>query len=327
MLKKCLFIVGFSLLFSCSKDIAEPGALVPHTVDEDTSIPSIPINGTLLHSESFGNATDPLLVIIHGGPGGDYRSMLSAKDFVNDGFYVVFYDQRSTGLSKREEASQFEGKDGIQIMIDDLNALIEYYKTSENQKIFLLGHSWGAMLATGYINQFQTKISGAVLAEPGGFTWAQTEDYLSRSNHIKFFSEALNDAVFTEQIFAGRSEQEILDYKASFFATYENAKGNTIGNAGHYPFWRNGAVSFNALIESAENNGFDFTTHLNNYTTKVLFMYSDLNTAYGSEWATKVSSPYPNIQLEEVKNTGHEMLYFGWTDLHPKALYYLNELK
>ena len=121
------------------------------------------------------------------------------------------------------------------------------------------------MLATGYINQHPDKIDGAVLAEPGGFTWPQVEDYLSLSNKIKFFSEALNDALFPEQIFAGRDEHEILYYKAAYFFTFENAPGNTIGNAGPYPFWRSGAVALEAMIEIGETKGLDFTTHLQDY--------------------------------------------------------------
>ncbi len=307
--------------------MSKPGALVPLTVDQDASLPSLSVNGTLLHVETHGNPSDPLLILIHGGPGGDYRSLLNAKDLVHDGFYVIFYDQRGTGLSKREDKSQYENKDAVQLYIDDLNALIDHFQQTPSQKVFLMGHSWGAMLATAYVNQHPERISGVVLAEPGGFTWTQTNDYLSRSNKIKFFSEALNDAVFPEQVIAGRSEQEILDYKASFFTTFENAPGNTIGNPGSYPFWRNGAVVFEKLIENAEKYDFNFTANLHSFSTKVLFLYSERNKAYGAEWAAAVSSPYPNVQLEMVKDCGHEMLYFGWADLYPKAATYLNALK
>jgi proline iminopeptidase len=31
--------------------------------------------------------------------------------------------------------------------------------------------------------------------------------------------------------------------------------------------------------------------------------------------------------MQMVKNCGHEMFYFGWSDLYPKALNYLNQLK
>lgn len=320
--------MGYLLaLISCHvEDPATPGLLVPQTVAEAPSLPSILLNGTQLHVETFGQPSDPLLVLIHGGPGGDYRSLLNARAFASDGFFVIFYDQRGTGLSKREDKSQFE-EGGIGLMIEDLNALIGHFQLVDTQKVFLLGHSWGAMLATAFVNQYPEKIDGVVLAEPGGFTWAQTSDYLSRSNKINLFSEALNDAIFPEQLFIGSSEQEVLDYKASYFATFENAPGNTIGNPGPYPFWRNGAVSFEAMIDYAEREGFDFTDKLKHFKTPILFLYSEWNRAYGLDWARQVSAAYPNTDLKMVKGCGHEMLHFGWTDLYPKALTYLNELK
>ncbi len=315
-------------IFSCKKqDAARPGMLVPLTVDQNPALPSLHINGTQLQVESYGNPADPLLIVIHGGPGSDYRSLLNAKAFSNDGFCVVFYDQRGTGLSKREDAATFRGENAIQLYIDDLNALINHFRVNSTQKVFLLGHSWGAMLATGYINQHPNKISGAVLAEPGGFSWTQASEYLIRSNKVKFFSEALGDMTFPEQLFAGKSEHEILDYKASFSTNYENAPGNTIGNAGHYPYWRSGAVSFKTLLTTADKYGFDFTTQLHLFLPKVLFLYSERNTAYGKNWAETVATPYPNAELKLIRNTGHEMLYFGWANFYPYALTYLNEMK
>jgi proline iminopeptidase len=325
---KSIYVILFFLLAACElEDWSEPAALVPLTADQDPSIPSLAVNGTLLHVETYGNPNDPLLIMIHGGPGGDFRSLLNAKDFTQDGFYVVFYDQRGTGLSRREDKSQYEGEGAVQLFIDDLDALVNHFRTAPAQKAFLLGHSWGAMLAAAYINQHPEKISGAVLAEPGGLTWTQTEEYLSRSNKVNLFSEAINDALVPEQIIAGRSDHEVLDYKASFFSSYENAPGNVLGNPGPYPFWRNGAVSFQELNKNAEKYGFNFTTRLGQYSAKVLFLYSENNSAYGLSWAETVSSPFANAEIEIVENCGHEMLWFGWADMYPKVLTYLSQLR
>lgn len=326
---KNLFLVTWCMFFmSCDiEDITTPGLLVPLTVEQDASLPSLRINGTLLHVESFGRSTDPVVILLHGGPGGDYRSLMGAKQLTEDGYLVVFYDQRGSGLSKRENKNQYTNADAIQLFIEDLNALVNHFKLSDTQKVFLVGHSWGAMLATGYVNKYPEKIAGIVLAEPGGFTWTQTQDYLSRSNHIRFFSEALNNALFPEQIFAGRDEHEALDYKAAYFSSFENAPGNTIGNARAYPFWRSGAVCFSGLIDNADQRGFDFKSKLSRYPTKILFLYSEWNKAYGLDWAKKVSAPYPQVNIQLIKGTGHEMFYFGWDDMYSKIVNYLKELK
>ena len=313
--------IVFALFHSCeTNEFSEPGLLVPLTVTEDPSLPAIFVNNTLLHSEAFGDPIDPMIVVIHGGPGSDYRSMLNCKKFTQDGYYVVFYDQRGSGLSQRHDADIYT----TQIFIDDLKAVIEYYHQDEEQKIILMGHSWGAMLATAYVNNFPEQISGVVMMEPGGFTWKDTEDYITRSRGINLFGENTNDVVYLDQ-FLTADDHNKLDYiAASSYADF--LEGNKIGNVGPNPYWRSGAVCFNASLDYVIDHPFDFTTNLSQYTTKVLFAYSELSEAYGKEHAVLVSSAYPNVQLVEIAGTGHEIPYFGWENFYPIALNYLQEI-
>ena len=89
-----MVLIAAIALTACQKELKvnEPGNLVPKTVTEDASLPAITINGTRFHAETFGNSEDPIVVMLHGGPGADYRSLLNAKALANDGYYVVFYD-------------------------------------------------------------------------------------------------------------------------------------------------------------------------------------------------------------------------------------------
>src|SRR5262245_60229513 len=85
----------------------EPGNLVPRTAAEDLSLPAIELNGSRFHAQAFGNPANPVIVFLHGGPGGDYRSLLKLGERFNgyslaDDYYLVFWDQRGAGLSKRE---------------------------------------------------------------------------------------------------------------------------------------------------------------------------------------------------------------------------------
>ena len=59
----------------------------------------------------------------------------------------------------------------MQVMVDELEGVIDHYRTSPSQKVFLLGQSWGAMLATAYVNEHPAAISGLILGEPGGLIW------------------------------------------------------------------------------------------------------------------------------------------------------------
>lgn len=324
MKNKILSLLALAIiaLSACEKEFRfdEDGVLVPLTVMEDASLPSININGIQLHSETHGNPSDPMLVVIHGGPGADYRGMLSFKDLANDSMFVVFYDQRGSGLSQRVATDAYPN---VQIFIDELDAVINHYRQNSSQKIILAGHSWGAILSTAYINQNPNDITGVILAEPGGFTWKQTETYLDRSRELNLFDELTNDFVYQDQFITG-SDHNTLDYKMAL-----STAGNvTTGDVGFAPYWRYGAICSIASIELATNNPeqMNFTTNLNSYTSKVLFAYSELNTAYGVEHAVLVSSALPNAELVEILGSGHEMSHFGWNNFYPIIQNYLNEI-
>ena len=317
-----LFLMSV-IIISCEQlDMTESGSLVPETVDEDTSLPSLEVNSYSLHVETYGDSTNSVIINIHGGPGDDYRSMLNASDLANEGYFVVFYDQIGTGLSQRVSKYIFDKEGAIDLFFDNLQYIINYYKTNDSQKIYLLGHSWGAMIAAGYIDKYPNSVNGVIMAEPGGFNWPQTSKYLENTMDLHFFSEELNDAIFSEQIFAGHSEDEILDYKAAYF----KFKGVT-GNPSSVPFFRCGVTMSNAAIDYAYKYGFDFTQNLSNHTEKILFLYSENNHAYSKEWAEAVSEPLPNVELKMISGTGHEMIYFAWDDTKSAIIEYLNEMQ
>jgi len=153
MMKKILKVIGkislgllaVLLIFSISMYFITSGDYsVPKTVSDDKTIPHIEIDNVVFHSETFGNDTNETVIIIHGGPGNDYKYLLPLKE-LSKKYFVVFYDQRGTGLSPRVD----EKEQSLENSLKDLDNIIDYY--SPDHKVNLIGHSWGAMLASGYI--------------------------------------------------------------------------------------------------------------------------------------------------------------------------------
>ena len=99
------------------------------------------------------------------------------------------------------------------------------------------------------------------------------------------------------------------------------------GSEGPSPFWRHGAAVLKRMHEIGKNEGMDFTTHLQQFTTKVLFLFGEHNKAYGLAYAQQLAAHFPNVQLSQVNGTGHEMIYFRWSQVYPVALAYLNALR
>ncbi len=323
-----VLLIALALLAGCKEELSihDPGNLVPRTADQDPSLPSITVNGATLHAEAFGNPADPLLIILHGGPGLDYRYLLNCQAFAGQGFYVIFYDQRGAGLSQRFPYASYTQEE----MYLDLTGVINHFRSSPAQKVFLIGHSWGAMLATAYVNRFPTAIDGMILAEPGGLKWSDIKEYIARTRKFNPMGENLNDVLYIDQFITGeQNDHAVLDYRFDLWAAASNSTEAPTGNDGKNPHWRSGAVVFNAYLALGDKQNPDWTTNLDQYTTKILFLYSENNKAYGKEHALYVSSAYPNVQLFETKDAGHDMLTFpsGWNNSYPAMSEYLNSLK
>ncbi len=312
-------------LWACEaeRSTTNEGDLVPLTVEEDSRLPSIAVNGTQLHAETFGNPAHPMLIFLHGGPGGDYVSGMKVQALANDGYHVIFYDQRGSGLSKRHDKDSYS----VQLMLDDLTAVIEYYRTSADQKVFLFGHSWGAMLTAAYLNAYPDRIDGAIFAEAGGFNKELLDDYGAASRNFQLLTEVANDIFYLDQfVTGGENDHAALDYKLSLITPFAYHKGNAEGVEGPSPFHRYGAVTLNSFTDIAENEGFDFTPNLHQYSTRVLFLYGELNQSYGLEFAQREAAFFPNADIVQVDDTGHEMIYFKWDSVYPVVLDYLNSL-
>ncbi|MCH7344703.1 alpha/beta hydrolase [Pelomonas sp. CA6] len=138
-----------------------PGCMqLPATVDQDPQLPQLQLRGHRFHVRSFGDPAAPVLVVLHGGPGADSRYLLGLAALA-DRYRVVFYDQLGSGLSERVPPAQIS----VDSFIADLDAIVDHH--SPGRPVHLLGHSWGAMLASAYAGRHPQRVARLVLAEPG----------------------------------------------------------------------------------------------------------------------------------------------------------------
>ncbi|MEJ2206200.1 MAG: alpha/beta hydrolase [Gemmatimonadota bacterium] len=298
-------------------DPEDPGNLVPATVEEDATLPRIRIPGTILHSEAFGDPTDPMIMVLHGGPGADYRGLLPLQALAADGYYVVFWDQRGTGLSQRHDASVYT-MDGY---LEDLRLVLEHYTTVPGQPVVFIGHSWGAMYATWFINEYGDyggRIRGAILSEPGAFTKEQLDHFVEGLfGSIRFLGEEANDAIWLYR-FLSPAEHARADYMAMVSSHAITSEHNDPSKP--LPTWRAGAVVNGKLLDLVDE-GFDWTTHLQAYTRPVLFLRGDLNTVATLSHQQELASSYPDATIETISGVGHEMIWERPADylIHTRA--------
>src|SRR4051812_5530856 len=64
----------------------------PATTADEPALPSRRLDGYRYHLEVFGMPTRPVVIVVPGGFGGDYRYLLPLKP-LSDDYQLVFYDQ------------------------------------------------------------------------------------------------------------------------------------------------------------------------------------------------------------------------------------------
>lgn len=221
----------------------------------------------------------------------------------------MFYDQRGSGLSQRFPGSAYglDVNSAMDILYKELREVIRYYRTKPTQKIILLGHSWGAMLATAYAGKYPTEIQGLILCEPGGLKWEDVVTYSRNSVDFNIWSEFLNDVTYLDQFITPKQEDHILlDYKVGMQAT-ENVVTNGESTA-PLRFWRNGAIINATLFQLGAADQPDFSEGIEQLQIPVLFVYSEYNKAYPTSWAEHVSTVYTQLELFKVPGAGHSTM-------------------
>jgi proline iminopeptidase len=103
------------------------------------------------------------LVLMHGGPGLDYTTLLPFQPLA-DQFTLVFYDHRCNGHSEGAEVSSMT----FENLTADADALRQALGFDQWA---LLGHSFGGNVALEYALRYPQSLSHLVLMDTGGDQW------------------------------------------------------------------------------------------------------------------------------------------------------------
>jgi proline iminopeptidase len=322
MRKSLLALLPALALAAGCLDPDDPGNLVPKTVTEDPTLLQVQINGAHLHAETFGSQNGPTVVVLHGGPGEDYRSMLNLQALANDGYRVVFWDQRGSGLSERFDFDTYNWA----VYLEDLRQVVDQM-TTPGQPFVFIGHSWGAMYATWFINvygDYGGRLRGAILSDPGAFTKPQLDAFMKKFiGSVDLTGEQFNDALWVGT-FMSPDDQARADYLRMLMAM-RGVPAEHQDPSHLPPRWREGAVVSAALLKLAEE-GFDFTTHLQSFEHKVLFLRGDLDTALPLEQQQELASSYADADIITIPGVGHEMIWDAPTEYLAHTRDYFNAI-
>ena len=320
--KRILKIVGLSvsgilaliILIIIGLFVATQGSYsVPATVANDPTLPRVTIDGVTFHAETYGDRHKPTVVVIHGGPGGDYGYLLNLHA-LEDNYYVVFYDQRGAGLSPRVPAAELT----LQSSVDDLQRIVTHY--GQGKPVRLIGHSWGAMLAAAYVGQHPDSVTQVVLAEPGAMDNAGLARFNARqaeSSRSAAYYRLLIPTIFESLRLNGPDNAAQMDYifgkmSANFVNTaasgYRCADESVTAVQPDVPVppSRFGTTAYQALF-GGETDLSPIAANAGSYQGNVLFIASECNSFLGVDFQREQMGYFPQAKLAIIANAGHEM--------------------
>jgi proline iminopeptidase len=291
--------------------------VVPATTTDDPSLPGRSVAGYRYHLEVFGLPTRPVVIVLHGGPGGDYQYLLPLEP-LSDEYQIVFYDQRGSGLSPRVPEEQLS----LDQFVDDLHAIAA--SLSPHTPVRLIGHSWGAMLAAAYLDRHPDRVSHAVLAEPAFLTAERGNEWFAAIGHgkpplsVPVVAGAWRSLMQSLHVygpdddarrdFLTRSLVE-LDIPAHPLRRYYCDEDL---NGAYLPMWRFGARAARAVVAKSMNDDGQFVVNLvspgvKRYPHKVLLVASSCNTIMGTEAQRQNMDLFGHAELAVIEDAGHTL--------------------
>jgi proline iminopeptidase len=123
---------------------------------------SLSRDGVQLFYRTSGTGTP--VVLLSGGPGFTVDYMIPVGEFLPASYRRIFYEQRGTSRSRLTMTPE---NMTLQHVVADLEALRIHLK---QERIFLVGHSWGGMLAMAYAAAHPDRVDRMILIGPGGPT-------------------------------------------------------------------------------------------------------------------------------------------------------------
>ncbi|PLX10479.1 MAG: hypothetical protein C0598_10260 [Marinilabiliales bacterium] len=113
--------------------------------------------------ESLSENKNSPIIYLHGGPGGMIKDEIieALQPISAFGHDLYFYDQIGSGHSARlddiGEYSVSRHKADLKEIIEEINS----------EKVIIIGHSWGCLLAINYLQDYPEKVERIILEGPG----------------------------------------------------------------------------------------------------------------------------------------------------------------
>jgi proline iminopeptidase len=249
----------------------------------------------------FGTGTDTV-VLLHGGWGGDHSGMIPVVEGLSNQYHFITYDQRGSLRSPFPDSLiTFDQH------IEDIERLRKELKM---EKMTIIGHSMGAVLASAYAAKYPAHIRKLVLLAPAGLKNPLPDEerkLLNQSNEA--FQKFLNRPEVSRELqklsaTTLSSQEETLKWRIDLYRrmVYDVSKaGHLMGGRAMYK-----ANVFNLTANTYPPNGWNYIADFSKASWPVTIIMGDHDFLdFGAALSKKWSNELPRIKLHIIPKAGH----------------------
>ncbi len=113
-------------------------------------------------TKRFGNNPTTKVLLLHGGPGGTHEAFESFESFLpQEGIEFIYYDQLGSAYSDQPKDSTLWDLPRFVEEVEQVRTALGLNKDN----FYLLGHSWGGILAMQYALKYQQNLKGLIISD------------------------------------------------------------------------------------------------------------------------------------------------------------------
>lgn len=164
-----------------------------------------PVKDAKLYYQVIGKGQP--VIFLHGGPGLGFSYLLPQLGHIGETSQAIFYDQRSSG--KSTPFTLVPEQMNLELFLQDLEQLRTHLR---HEKVVLVGHSWGGMLAMAYAIKYPQHVKALILMDSMPAT-SQGYDALDKSfNQRLQLVDAQIDALMHSRDFIQGNQEVYVKY-------------------------------------------------------------------------------------------------------------------
>ncbi|MBA4850873.1 alpha/beta fold hydrolase [Emticicia sp. BO119] len=292
------------------------GQQIPTTIDWFLRTGSSQ-NSPQLYVKEMGMGKDTI-VMLHGGWGGAHDELVDAVRNLGSQFHFIFYEQRGSLRSPcADSLISFDAH------IEDLERL---RKELGIQKMIVVGHSMGGLLAGAYASRYPERIKKLILLAP-----AYLKEPLSKGDIaiLSVSRPAFESFLVRPDIRAELEKYNLtgdnLNSRQETFKNRINLCGRMVYDVSNWKKFQGGGPLFkfnvyNLTTRTYPPDGFNFFTALQKTGFPIRVIMGDNDFLdFGNTLMPKWYNEIPNSRFISIKNAGH-LLWFDQPEAFEKAL-------